>query len=174
MRLFVLFSVFVFSAGAGATENSKVLAVSDLCDISFKDNGPCVYNNIIVNVRADKVTDDEKRLKILDVVNNGKKHTLQIVSQPSMLEGDKGYISFADINFDGYPDIAVTTSFGLANLYLEYWVYEPHIHTYQYIGNYVKFELNFRLKTLSHIIKINAQRYEKNTYYWKDYKLVKQ
>jgi hypothetical protein len=147
--------------------------VSATCDIFFKDNGPCVYNDIIVNVRTDKVADDEKQLKSVNVLNDGRIQTLKIADDVSMFDGDRGYISFTDINFDGYPDIAITTSFGLANLYLEYWVYEPHRHTYKYIGNYVKFELNFRLKTLSHVIKFNAEKYEKNTYFWQGSQLVK-
>ena len=173
MRFFSLFLIFTFSVCTEATENDKNSVVSATCDIFFIVNGPCVYKGIIVNVRADKVSDNEKQLKSLHILNDGRIQTLKIVDDVFMFDGDRGYVSFADINFDGYPDIAITTSFGLANLYLDYWVYEPHRHTYQYIGNYAKFELNTRLKNLSNEVKVSAVKYEKNTYYWEESHLIK-
>ncbi len=173
MRFLTFFLIFVFSACTNATEKGKEAVVVDTCDIFFKDLGPCVYKAITVNIEVKKIANDEKLLKTLAVVNEGKTYSLQIVSGTSMLDGDRGYVSFADINFDGYPDIAITTSFGLANLYLDYWVYDLHSHKYKYIGNHAEFELNTKLKTLSNVIKVNAAKYENNTYFWKGYNLIK-
>jgi len=79
MRFCYLFLVFAFSVCTQATENDKDSVVSATCDIFFKDNGPCVYKDIIVNVRTDKVADDEKQLKSVNVLNDGRIQTLKIV-----------------------------------------------------------------------------------------------
>jgi len=173
MRIFIFSLIFIFSACTDATENKKVTDAVESCDIFFKNAGPCLYKEINVEIEVKEIASDEVLLKSLNVINNGKRHSLQIMSETSMLDGDRGYISFSDINFDGVPDIAITTSFGLANLYIDYWVYDSQNHKYRYIGNYSKFELNQKLKTLSNVIKVNAAEYENNTYSWEGYKLIK-
>ena len=70
-------------------------------------------------------------------------------------------------------DIALTTSFGLANLYLDYWVYNTDTNKYIYIGNKVKLNINSKTRTLSNTVKVSASRYDKNTYVWEGFKLVK-
>lgn len=173
MRLFIFSLIFVFSACTDATENRKATETVESCDIFFNNAGPCLYKEIKVDIEVKEIASDEVLLKSLNVINNGNRHSLQIMSETSMLDGDRGYISFTDINFDGFPDISITTSFGLANLYLDYWVYDSQNHKYLYIGNYSKFELNDKLKTLSNVIKVNAAKYENNTYSWKGYKIIK-
>ena len=174
MRLFIFSFIFIFSACTDATENDKGVVEDDSCDIFFKGIGPCVHKSISVNVGVEKIADDEQLLKTLNVNNKGMKYTLQIKNETTMLDGDRGYISFEDINFDGFPDIAITTSFGLANLYLDYWVYDSHLQKYSYLGNYSQFKLDHKLKTLMNVVKINAAKYENSTYLWKGYDLIKQ
>lgn len=91
---------------------------SGICNLSFEKLGPCVYKNIDVNVFVERVSSDEALIKELIVVNQGKTFTLEVTEDTTMLKADRGHISFADINFDAAPDIAITTSFGLANLYI--------------------------------------------------------
>lgn len=173
MRFYLITFVFAFSACSDATEDKITTVDSETCDLYFKMSDPCVYINIKVNVGVEKIASDEKLIQKLDIVNQGNSYTLNISEDTSMLEGDRGYISFADINFDAIPDVAVTTSFGLANLYVDYWVFDPVNKQYDYIGNFSELKINSKDKTLSNVVKINAANYENNLYMWQGIKLVK-
>jgi len=127
-----------------------------------------------VLLNTEPLAADEKILKSLQLVYKGSTHSLSVSKDTHMLEGDKGYISFADINFDGLADIAITTSFGLGNLYLDYWVYDSVNNQYNFLGNFSKFTLSPADKTLSNVVKLNAVNYENYTYHWQGLSLVKQ
>ncbi len=58
----------------------------------------------------------------------------------------------------------MTTSFGLANLYMDYWVFDPVNKQYAYIGNLCELKINSKDKTLSNVVKVNAAEYENNIY----------
>ncbi len=161
--------MFVISGCTDASEDAK----SEICEISFKNTGPCVYGDIKVNLYFKKVAIDEKILQRIDVEKHGKKFSINISKDTSILDGDKGYISFADINFDSIPDISITTSFGLANLYMDYWVYDSVNHVYSYVGNFSSFKINSKNKTLSNIAKSSAAEYINTTYTWHRLKLKK-
>lgn len=165
--------MFVISGCSDATEDKEPILNSETCDIFFKITGPCVYKNITVNVAVKKIASDEKLLQRLNIVNQDNKYTLNITKDTSILKGDRGYISFADINFDAAPDIAITTSFGLANLYIDYWVYDTIKKKYAYLGNFSEFKINNKDKTLSNIVKISAAKYKNTIYTWQGFKLVK-
>ena len=173
MRFYLITFVFAFSACSDTTEDKITTVDSETCDLYFKMSGPCVYKNIKVNVGVEKIASDEKLIQKLDIVNQGNSYTLNISEDTSMLEGDRGYISFADINFDAIPYVAITTSFGLANLYVDYWVFDPVNKQYDYIGNFSELKINSKDKTLSNVVKINAANYENNLYMWQGIKLVK-
>lgn len=174
MRLLIFLSAILFSACSDATNKIASTTDTEICDINFHTTEPCVYKNIKVKILTSVVESDEKTMQALDVVFKSNKYRLNIIPDTSILDGDRGYISFTDINFDGTPDIAITTSFGLANLYLDYWVYDTSKKQYSYLGNYAKFNLDTKNKTLSNVIKINAAKYENNTYKWQGLSLVKE
>ena len=165
--------MLIFSGCTNATEDKKTIINSETCDIFFKTIGTCVYKNITVNIGVKKVASDETELQRLHIVNQDNKYTLNITKDTSILKGDRGYISFADINFDAVPDIAITTSFGLANLYVDYWVYDIMKNKYVYIGNFSEFKISKKDKTLSNLVKISAAKYKNTTYTWQGFKLVK-
>jgi len=166
MRYFIFFIFFVFSGYISAVEEVEI------CELYFAKTGPCNFKGIKVDIVTKKVNSDEKILSSLLVSNQGNKHLLKITEDTSILKGDKGYISFLDINFDAIPDIAVTTSFGLANVFLDYWVYNTTNSQYVFVGNFARLKLNKNLKTLSNRIKVNAVEYKNNTYIWQGLKLV--
>ena len=173
MKLLIIIFMFVVSGCTDATEDKKSTAKSETCEISFKNIGPCVYGDIKVNLGFKKVATDEKIMQRLDVEKHGKKFSMNISKDTSILDGDKGYISFADINFDSIPDISITTSFGLANLYMDYWVYNSVNKSYLYIGNFSSFKINNKSKTLSNVVKSSAAEYTNTTYIWDGLKLIK-
>ncbi|MFK5913244.1 MAG: hypothetical protein QM484_02640 [Woeseiaceae bacterium] len=172
MKLLVIITALIFSGCSDAMEDKKSVINSEDCDVFYKTIGPCVYKDITVNVDVKKISSDEKLLQHLNILKQGNKYTLNISKNTSILEGDKGYISFADINFDNVPDVAITTSFGLASLYMDYWVFDAVKNEYTDIGNYTKFEINNKNKTLSNVIKINAAKYKNTTYSWRGFKLT--
>ena len=173
MRLFFFIFMFIFSGCSDATEGKESIKNTETCDIFFNVTGPCTYKNITVDVVVKKVASDEKFLQQLNIVNQDNKYTLNVTKDTSILKGDRGYISFADINFDAIPDIAITTSFGLANLYVDYWVYDTVKKKYSYLGNLPEFKINKKNKTLSTVVKISAAKYKNTTYKWQGFKLVK-
>ena len=172
MRIFIISFIIIFSACSAATDDKEITTGIETCDVLFKKSNPCIYMGIKVRLVTEKIADDEKKLKILDVTYQERQQLLKITEDSSMLEGDRGYISFADINFDGTPDIAITTSFGLANLYLDYWVYDTGKNKYIYLGNFTEFKLDKKQRTLSNVTKMNAAKYTNATFLWKGYNLV--
>ncbi len=173
MKLLIIIFMFVIAGCSDATEDKVSNTKPETCEFTFKSTGPCIYKNITVNLDVKKVALDEKLLQRLNVEKQDQKNQLDISKDTSILDGDKGYISFADINFDSIPDISITTSFGLANLYIDYWVYDAAKKKYSYVGNFTKFKINSNNRTLSNVVKISAAKYKNTTYRWEGYKLIK-
>ncbi|HEJ83856.1 MAG TPA: hypothetical protein ENO25_04745 [Desulfobacteraceae bacterium] len=154
---------FVLLAGCGNAAD----APADIeCEITFDILDACQYQGTKISLVTEGLAVDEKKLVKLKVDRNGRRHVLSITPDTSILAGDKGYILFEDVNFDGTPDLAVSTSFGLVNQYLDYWVYDKANDKYVYLGNHARFSLNAKDKTLSNEVKINAATYDRNTYSW--------
>jgi len=174
MRLYLIPLMMIFSACSDATDTKITNADSETCIFNFTMLKPCVYKNIKINLVVEKISSDEKLMQKITIVNQGEPYILNIKDGTSILEGDRGYISIADINFDAIPDVAITTSFGLANLYVDYWVFDPINRQYSYVGNFSEFKINKKDKTLSNIVKINAAKYENNLYQWQGTQLTKQ
>jgi hypothetical protein len=99
-------------------------------------------------------------------VSSHGNQTLVVSPDISILAGDIGYVLFPDINFDSNPDLAVTTSFGTPNLYLDYWVFDPTQQKYIFVGNYPKFDINTKTKTLGATIKDSAEQYQTIDWKW--------
>lgn len=150
-------------------------ALSD-CVFKFGEDTDCSVKSkdvdISVKTKTQKISDDEFSLTALEVTNNGKISTLSVTPDTSIFEGDSGYISFTDINFDSFPDIAVSTSFGVTNMYMDYWVYLPDQQKYVSVGNFPKFTVDPANKALSAIVKIDAAKYENNVWKWQESNLV--
>ena len=175
MRLLILASLLIAgcseSMGLGSVKNTDVE-----CTFQFSTEPVCSYTkdryNIKVSLTTKKSADDEIALTNAKVNLNGKRHTLTVSPDTTMMQGNIGIISFADINFDGIPDIAVSTSFGLANQYFDYWVYDPKTKRYHSVGNYPKLIANPVDKILSVSVKASAASYQTMKYFWDGDKLV--
>jgi hypothetical protein len=151
MRWFVILSIVFVCACAKEAEiqqssNSPVLATapkkrdtplpaasqSTSLECSFSGEKPaCAYsaNGQVVNVSivTKKVADNEIELTAAVVSVNGKEQILQLTEDTSMIDGSIGIVTFDDINFDGVPDLGISTSFGTANSYLDYWICDAEV-----------------------------------------------
>ncbi len=152
---------------AGSTERKPE------CRFDFHKRPPCMQNDYQVFVQTIPLAEDEIQLQTLQVIHKSKRHLLNISIDTRMLDGDKGIISFEDINFDGIADIAVSTSFGSGNRYMDYWIFDKEKELFIKIGNYARFSLQPQKKWLSNTVKINAASYQDNIYFWRNNKLVK-
>lgn len=171
----IFLSLFVSSCSASQDKNASTPDID--CDIYFDRLNNCSYKNadyhVTVKVISESLAEDEKLLKTLLVTTDKKEHTLSITPDTAILDGDTGYISFTDINFDGISDLAITTSFGTPNLYLDYWVFNPKNSSYIFVGNFPKFILNKKDKTLSATVKNSAENYETKKWKWENNNLKK-
>lgn len=170
MRISYLFILIMFSA---CTDASDKKIITEDCEIRFSTRQICEYKGVSAKLIMTPLEVDEMSLNSIEIINKHNTQKLNVSPDISLIEGEKGYISFKDINFDGYPDLAITTSFGVANLYLDYWIYDVANKQYVFIGNYSQFNLNKKDKTLSNTVKVSAAEYLNNTYTWSAYKLVK-
>lgn len=148
-------------------------SVGTECDFDYSNLSVCARDDYKVTIQSHRLAVDEIQLQALQINYRGKQQLLDISADTSMLEGDKGVVLFDDINFDGIPDIAISTSFGLANLYMDYWVFDKEKGQFTKLGNYTRFTLHPADKSLSNTVKTDAATYQENTYAWKRGKLVK-
>ena len=172
MKIFPIVLILLSAAGSLAgdstTDNLDVA-----CLFEMNSHAICTHGDMRVSMRFIKVADDESKLISIEVAYLGKKHYLRVSPDTTLTRGEQGLISFEDINFDNFPDIAVSTSFGVANLYMDYWIFNRENNNFLRIGNYSRFSLDPKNKTLSNTVKISAKRYKKNTYSWHGSKLIK-
>ena len=63
MKLSIIIFMFVISGCSDANEDYKSKTKSDVCELSFKSTGPCVYEDVTVNLDVKKVATDEKLLQ---------------------------------------------------------------------------------------------------------------
>ena len=158
---------------AGCSNASEPVNEKPNCEFTFHSFEACLYHDIHVRIDVEPIAEDELRLLFLRVRRGNIEHNLRISSDTTLLDGDKGFISFEDINFDNIPDLAITTSFGVANLYLDYWVFDEETNTYVAVGNHNQFALDPDKKVLSNITKLNASNYEHNLFVWENNRLKK-
>ena len=168
--------LFVNACDAQPKQNQTAVPQTE-CEFSFKQLNTCTYKTAVydvnISIESDVVAEDEKTIKkIITNVNNIEQELL-VSPDTSILEGDLGYISFADINFDKVPDLAITTSFGAPNLYLDYWIYDIKQKKYISVGNYPKFTINEQKKILSAKIKSDAATYQNIEWHWNNNALQK-
>lgn len=173
-----IFLLFTASCGAERpTSEEAPLSKQSECVIGFENNQPCHLElnskALEIEVVLQDVFEDEKRLDEIIVLTHHKKYSLKIPTETFLMEGDKGHISINDINFDGAPDIAVTTSFRTANLYLDYWVYDPSSESFHYIGNLPSLEIDTSTQSITSTERLNAVDYKKSQWIWQDNTLVK-
>lgn len=156
-------------------------------DSSGDDGGaPCLFSfegvedcnpviggeSVEIELKMGEPEYDERALEAVSVSTSGANQELPISSGVTIIDGDKGFVSFQDINFDGHRDLAVTTSFGVSNLYLDYWVYDAEGKEFRYVGNFPKLEPDEERKLLTTQVKVNAESYERKVWVWEEGELA--
>lgn len=133
---------------------------------------PCTFSLFnkpaSIQIQGVKQSNEEVLLKTVLIQINETKQELSLSEATIMFTGDTGYMIFDDINFDGFPDLGISTSFGIANHYFDYWVFNVEEKKFNKIGNYPRFTLHPEQKTLSYSVKINAAEYQEKSYQWRD------
>jgi hypothetical protein len=79
----------------------------------------------------------------------GWTQSLPVHDMTSVRQNDEFFIATADINFDGYNDLLLATSRGVANTYADYWLFVPSTKEFSYLGNYPIFAVNSDKRLLS-------------------------
>jgi hypothetical protein len=147
------------------------------CLFKFNAKPVCTYqynkHTISILLVTKPIAENEIELTQVTIDADGKKTTHNLSPETSMIDGDTGIVMFDDINFDGIPDLAVSTSFGVANQYFDYWVRDTSSDEYKSVGNLPKLTINKVNKTLEATVKLNAANYEKQIYSWQGSKLVR-
>ena len=98
----------------------------------------------IINLKIVKVANYEKDIKSLIVTRPDKLNWTQELQIHSTepFEGSAELIyGSKDINSDGYNDLFFTTSYGIANYYKDYWLYDSLKQEFVYIGNFPSLKL---------------------------------
>jgi hypothetical protein len=156
------------AASAGAMDAAAANAADAECVFEFSAAPTCSYAegplSIEVTLVTTKIADNEIELPQANVVIEGKQHELKLSADTSMTEGSRGSVLFDDISFDGTPDLAVATSFGTANQYLDYWIYDPAAKEYASVGNFPRLVPDPATKTLTADVRMNAASRETHVY----------
>lgn len=170
-----VFLILFFVQACEAQQDTFDQALEKECEISFGKFDQCSFKTpsyeISVDVITEDVAEDEKLISAVVIKNNSTEQTLPVTEATSMLDGDIGYISFSDINFDSVPDLAIPTSFGTPNLYLDYWVYDSQKQGYEYVGNFPQFSIDKTKKIITTRVKESAADYQVAEWHWKEGKL---
>lgn len=176
MRILMLASLCL-AACTNAVGVESLTNVGKECLFKFNAKPVCTYQHdkhkISVSFVVKPIADNEIELTRITIEMDGKKATHNLSPDTSMIDGDTGIVIFDDINFDGVPDLAVSTNFGVANQYFDYWVRDASSGEYKSVGNLSKLTINTVNKTLETTVKLNAANYEKQIYSWQGSKLVR-
>ena len=156
------------AAPAGVAGTPAASAADTECVFEFSATPTCSYVegslSIQLTLVTRKIADNEIELPEAMVALEGKQHRLSLSADTSMTDGNKGSVLFDDISFDGMPDLAVSTSFGTANQYLDYWIYDPAAKEYVFVGNFPRLVPDPATKTLQADVRMNAASYETQVY----------
>lgn len=176
MRMFIIASICLAACtSAAGVEPFKNMDTE--CIFKFDAKPACTYKMdkyaITVSVVTKSIAENEIELTQASISYDGKKQILDISPDVSMMDGATGIVQFDDINFDGMPDLAISTSFGVANQYFDYWVHDREGDEYKFVGNFPKFTINKINKMLEATVKLNATSYEKQIYRWQGIKLIR-
>ena len=146
------------------------------CEFDFHSLNECNIiidkQNMAIRISSMAISEDELQLTHLVLDKGYKTIALPLSHNVSIMPGDRGYVLVEDINFDQRPDIGISTSFGVANAYLDYWVTSENAEQFHYVGNFPRLEVDSKTQTLSATVRVSAANYENKRWRWEDQELV--
>jgi hypothetical protein len=83
-----------------------------------------------------------EELRISRTDKPGWSQSLPVHDMTPLSQNQEFFIGTADINFDGYNDLLLATSRGVANTYADYWLFVPRKQAFSYLGNYPIFRVD--------------------------------
>lgn len=91
-----------------------------------------------------------RSVQAIDVTSDKSeaKQRLEVKDMDPIGTDEKIFFGGADVNFDGYQDLMIITSRGVANAYAMYWLFDPASGQYRPLGNYPVFQLDAAGKKL--------------------------
>lgn len=147
-----------------------------ICEFYFTHADKCSiktnHKRLEISINTSLISENEVELTDILVQRDGDIISLPVSPDVSFIRGDRGYILIEDINLDQRPDIAVTTSFGVANLYLDYWVFSDNTEQFRHLGNFPRLEVDREEQTLAATVRVNATTYERKIWRWEGQALV--
>ena len=165
------------ATGENQREIHQTVDGPTLCDFDFYRIDECHMTvdqqRLTVSINTMLTSEHERQLTHVVVNNGNDTFTLPFSQSVSIMPGDRGYILVEDINFDKHPDIAVSTSFGVANPYLDYWVTSENAEHFHHIGHFPRLKVDSDTHTLSATVRVNAATYENKKWRWENRELVR-
>lgn len=99
-----------------------------------------------------EIKKEERSVTAIHVVNSSThaKQRLTVTADMDPIQaGQKFFFGGVDVNFDGYLDVMLITSRGVANAYADYWIYDPVKASFEPLGNYPVLKIDAAKKRLS-------------------------
>jgi hypothetical protein len=121
-----------------------------------KDCAPCSFQlrpaSAPIALRFEVRTENEgrviERISVSSDDASAIAQALEVHDMEPVRSGANFVFGGQDIKFDGYNDLFVVTRAGAANVYADYWLFNPTHHRFDALGNYPLFEVDARRRVL--------------------------
>lgn len=138
-------------ASSTSDSSHKAIIAPQPVNFSTKECAPCSFQigealpRYSISFEVRNLPDTRRVVDELQVRTEGKTILLQSLPVHDMApvtRSQEFFIGTADINFDGYNDLFLATSRGVANTYADYWLFVPSKQSFSYLGNFPVFTVN--------------------------------
>ena len=135
----VLFILSVARVASAQISSPQDVSDCQPCTIRVAPQGP--EYSFFFDV---KINPDGRRVvaSVRVVRNNSEVQELKVHNMTPMPPNREFFFGGIDINFDGFRDLELITSRGVANSSADYWIFEPDTEKFHYLGNYPVFTLD--------------------------------
>jgi hypothetical protein len=90
-----------------------------------------------------------RELRVTRASETAAPQVLPVEGMAPIGPGQTFFVGAADVNFDGYADLYLATSRGVANAYADYWLFVPSTGEFSPLGRYPIFTRDPASRTLS-------------------------